>query len=78
MDISNFMSWFISQVLSIFTKCYTILDNIQFAGTSLLKVIVTILILVPLLGVILTLSQSVSVVGQKSERIREKRERNKK
>ena len=78
MDISAFMSWFINQVISIFSKCYTILDSIQFGGTSLLKVIITIVILVPLLSVILTISQSVSVIGQKSERIREKREKAKK
>lgn len=75
MDISGFMSWFINQVIEIFTNCFNILDNIQFGGTSLLRVIITISIIVPLLGVILTISQSVSVIGQKSERIREKREK---
>ena len=78
MDISGFMSWFVNQVITIFTKCFNIMDNIQFGGTSLLKVMITIAILVPLLSVILTISQSVSVIGQKSERIREKRERAKK
>lgn len=78
MDISSFMSWFVNQVITIFTKCFNIMDNLQFGGTSLLKVIITIVILVPLLSVILTISQSVSVIGQKSERIREKRERTKK
>lgn len=51
------------------------MDSIQFAGTSLLKVIVTIAILVPLVGVVLTISQNVSIVSQKSERINDKRER---
>ena len=78
MDISGFMSWFVNQVITIFTKCFNIMDNLQFGGTSLLKVMITIAILVPLLSVILTISQSVSVIGQKSERIREKRERAKK
>ena len=78
MDISGFMSWFVNQVITIFTKCFNIMDNLQFGGTSLLKVMITIAILVPLLSVILTISQSVSVIGQKSERIREKREKAKK
>lgn len=75
MDITNFITWFINQVISIFTKCFNIMDSIQFAGTSLLKVIVTIAILVPLIGVVLTISQNVSVISQKSERIKEKKER---
>ena len=75
MDISGFMSWFVSEVIGMFTWAFNILDSITFAGTSLLKVLVTIMILVPLLGVVLTLSQSVSVMGYKSERIEEKRER---
>lgn len=72
MDISGFMSWFINQVITIFTKSFNILDSIQFAGTSLLKVIITIAILVPLVGVVLTISKNVSVIGQRSERIKER------
>lgn len=78
MDITNFMTWFMNQVISIFTKCFNILDSITFSGTSLLKVIVTIIIISVLIPVILTISKDVSVIGAKSERIREKRERNNK
>lgn len=73
MDITNFITWFINQVVIIFTKSFNILDSIQFAGTSLLKVIVTIVILVPLTGVVLTISQNVSVIGQRSEKIKERK-----
>ena len=75
MDISNFMTWFVSQVVNIFSKVFGILDSITFAGTSLLRVLITITILVPLVGVFLTLSKSVNVMGQRSERISEKREK---
>ena len=75
MDISNFMSWFISQVFNIFKWFYNLLDSITFGGTSLLKVLVTIVILVPLISVVLTINQNVNVIGNRSERIRNKKER---
>lgn len=77
MDITNFMTWFVEQVVSIFSKMFSILDSITFAGTSLLSVIITIIILGVLIPVILTISQNVSVVGQRSEKVKEKRERQK-
>lgn len=75
MDISNFMSWFITQVFNIFKWFYILLDSITFGGTSLLKVLVTIVILVPLISVVLTINQNVNVIGNRSERIRNKKER---
>lgn len=75
MDISNFMSWFITQVVNIFKWFYNLLDSITFGGTSLLKVLVTIVILVPLISVVLTINQNVNVIGNRSERIRNKKER---
>lgn len=75
MDISNFMSWFITQVFNIFKWFYNLLDSITFGGTSLLKILVTIVILVPLISVVLTINQNVNVIGNRSERIRNKKER---
>lgn len=75
MDISIFMSWFITQVFNIFKWFYNLLDSITFGGTSLLKVLVTIVILVPLISVVLTINQNVNVIGNRSERIRNKKER---
>ena len=75
MDISNFMSWFITQVVNIFKWFYNLLDSITFGGTSLLKVLVTIVILVPLISVVLTINQNVNVIGNRSERVRNKKER---
>lgn len=75
MDISNFMSWFITQVVNIFKWFYNLLDSITFGGTSLLKILVSIVILVPLISVVLTINQNVNVIGNRSERIRNKKER---
>ena len=74
-DISDFMSWFIGQVVDMFGEIYSILDSITFAGTSLLKVLLTILILGSLIGVILTIGKSVSTnlsKSQRSERVKER------
>lgn len=75
MDISNFMSWFLNQVVSIFSWFFGILDSITFAGTSLLKVSVTIVILVPLVGVFLTLFKSDFSITTYSERVSDKNDK---
>lgn len=69
MDITNFMSWFVNQVVNIFSWIFSTLDSITFAGTSLLRVSITIVILVPLVGVLLTLTKNSSITVSKSERV---------
>lgn len=79
-DITSFMTWFVSEVVKIFTSFFNILDGITFAGTSLLKVSITILILSALLPVVLTLSHSVNTftsISEKRERNAEKAKRKK-
>ena len=76
MDITNFIQWFVGQVVSIFTSCFTILDSITFMGTSLLKVILTILILSALLSVILTIGRSSSNVAGRVEKYKHSRRSN--
>ena len=73
MDITESMTWWLSQVLQLFTKIFNLLDSIQFMGTSLLRVIVTILILSVLIPVILTISRSTNFVGSKAEKIKDRR-----
>ena len=73
MDITEFMTWWFSQVLQLFTKIYNLLDSIQFMGTSLLKVVLTILILSVLIPVILTISKSTNFVGTKADKIKSRR-----
>lgn len=70
MDISNFMSWFVSQCVSIFGDVYNTLDSITFLGTSLLKFSITILILGSVIGVLFTLSQSMVVNSERSGHLR--------
>lgn len=69
MDITNFITWFIAEVVKIFSKMFNILDSITFANTSLLRVIVTIIIISTLLPVIITIVNSPESVGQRSERV---------
>lgn len=49
MDITNFIDWFISQFLSLFTFIFNTLDNITFHGVSLLGYSITLI----LMGVII-------------------------
>lgn len=78
MDITNFMTWFLSEIVDMFTKIFNILDGITFFGTSLLRVIVVITILVPLLSVVLTISNSTSVIGSRYEKVKKSKERSSK
>ena len=73
MDITEFMTWWLSQVLQLFTKIFNLLDSIEFMGTSLLRVIVTILILSVLIPVILTISKSTNFIGSKADKIKSRR-----
>lgn len=73
-DITDFMTWFVSSVVDMFSELFSILDSITFAGTSLLRVMLTLLILGSLIGVILTIGQSFNVLGNRSERIISKQE----
>lgn len=75
MDITNFMTWFINQVVDIFTFVYSTLNDITFMGTSLLKVILTIGILGALLPVILTLIQRQSI-GYEQRSYKERKSKN--
>lgn len=71
MDITYFMTWFSGQVVKIFSWMFNILDSITFAGTSLLRVIVTIIILSVLIPVIFTIGKGASISAEMSERVHE-------
>lgn len=72
MDITNFMTWFLGQIGTFFTWIYTTLDSFTFAGTSLLKVIITINIIIPLVSVVLTISKNTSSIAERSIQVKEK------
>lgn len=78
MDITNFMTWFISQIVKMFSWFFGILDNFKFAGTSLLSVIIVIMIFSALLPVLLTISKSVNFIGSRSERVERSNKKNEK
>ena len=60
LDITDFMLWFINQVISIIGQAFTLIDNIQIAGTSLLKIMIVIFIIGTLLPVLLTITQGIT------------------
>lgn len=65
-DITNFMNWWVGQCVRIFTFTFDILDNIQFNGTSILRVMVFILILGALTKVVLTIpNQVISITSER-------------
>lgn len=68
MDIGYFMTWFITQVITIFTYTYTTLNQITFGGTSLLKVILFINVIIPFLLVILSIPNRGDREVRKAER----------
>lgn len=72
MDISNFMTWFVDQVISIFTWAFNLLDSIQFWGTSLLKLSVTIIIINAMIPIILTLVNKGTSIAEYNIKVKEK------
>lgn len=68
MDITNFMTWFIQQVVKIFTFVYSTLAGITFMGTNLLQVILTITILGAILPVFLTIVNTQTINTERRER----------
>ena len=58
MNITNFITWFINQVIIIFSKVFNLLNSIECLGTSLLKVILFIQILAIIIKLLLTISNN--------------------
>lgn len=58
-DISNFITWFITQVVNIGTRCINLIDNIKIYNTvSILDLTITIVIIGMFLELILTIPQN--------------------
>lgn len=60
-DISDFMVWFLAQMLRLFTYCIGLLGSITFLGTSLLEVIIYTLLIGVALDIIVVSVRSRSV-----------------
>lgn len=54
-DITNFVNWFISAMVDLFTFIFNTLDSISFLGITLLDYITTIFILSVALPLVVTL-----------------------
>lgn len=74
MDITDFMTWFLSQIVSMFTSIFSTLDSITFMGTSLLKVSLTIIILSVLIPILLTVGKSSIIHSERSGKVKGQRE----
>lgn len=76
MDITEFMSDFLSLFYNILTRCYNMLDSITFAGISLLQFCITVAILGVVITILFTLAPGASINSSRSYAIREKRKTN--
>lgn len=55
MDITDFMTWFINLFVNFLKYIYNTLDNITFAGTSLLKFSIFCVLIYPIITMLFTL-----------------------
>lgn len=74
-DITSFMTWWVSNIINMIGYCWNTLDSIQFAGTSILRVLIWCVILGALFKVTLTIPQRITQIG--SERRKEHKNDNK-
>lgn len=76
MDITEFMTWWINQVVRIMTYIFNLLQSIEFMGTNLLAVITTIIIIGVALPVLLTLpTGGIETIIGTGERIKPKKQK---
>lgn len=67
-DITNFMDFFVSLMLSGVSSCFTTLDSITFHGFTLLDFSLAILILPAILSIIISASKSYSLMSRREKR----------
>lgn len=60
MDISGFFSWFLDMFIGVITRAFALLDNIKFAGVSLLQFILWCLILSAIIPIIFSVARTQS------------------
>lgn len=60
MDISSFFSWFLDMFVGVIARSFGILDNITFAGVSLLQFILWCLILSAIIPIIFSVARTQS------------------
>lgn len=57
-DITNFMTWFLTELLKLVSNIYSFLNNITFMGISILDFTITCLIISVVINIMLTLVTS--------------------
>lgn len=67
-DITNFMTWFLNQIISIFSQAFNILDSIKFLGTSLLQVIIAINVIAIILKVFLSIQPNLNKIAPEGKK----------
>lgn len=60
MDISGFFNWFLDMFIGVIARAYGFLDNITFAGISLLQFILWCLILSAIIPIIFSVARTQS------------------
>lgn len=77
MDISDFITWFIEQVVNIGTKTIAIIDSIIiYKGVTMLDFIIAIILLGMFLTIILAIPQNAMNKAEKIGRERKRKEKN--
>ena len=72
-DMTQFMTWWLNQVLTILQWLWTELENITFMGTNLLDVLIAIVVISIILNIFLSISKGAgSIRDGKSERVKTK------
>ena len=66
------MTWFVNQVINLFTWGFNLLNSIEFWGTSLLKILITIVIIGAILPVLLTIGKTTAEIGEHNLAVKEK------
>lgn len=70
-DITNFIDWFVSTMISGVTSCFNILDSITFHGLSLLDFSLAFILIPTGVGIFIAISNSGKMVAR-AERRKEK------
>lgn len=74
-NITPFMTWWVNLVVNTFTRLFNILDSFEFAGTTLLEVIISIVIISAMLPILLTIANTITVQSNKAQARRDRKER---
>lgn len=75
MDITNFITWFINQILNIFTWCFNLLNEITFYNISLLQYIISLLVLGVIIEILFTLVTSNGIGSSREYMKKEERKK---